>query len=143
MMLDVSVSQVSSLHPVLASRALHRQRQVKEIWSQLQQTVRTGKSPKGTTFTREPGNSVTPDIREQSSVRKQQQSILGSQTIVSQKEPNTGDCDGQIPLRPTPQTGPSSICGELLQCREESDNIKSSCQRHSPPPDTEEDSLLS
>ncbi|XP_073484810.1 uncharacterized protein [Aquarana catesbeiana] len=143
MMLDVSVSQVSSLHPVLASRALHRQRQVKEIWSQLQQTVRTGKSSRGTAFTRELGNSMTPDIREHSSVGKQQQSILGSQTIVSQKEPNTGDCKVQIPLRPTPQTGPSSICGKLMKCREESDNSKNSCRRHSPPPDSEEDSLLS
>ncbi|XP_077341553.1 uncharacterized protein LOC143986994 isoform X3 [Lithobates pipiens] len=142
MMLDVSVSQVSSLHPVLASRALHRQRQVKEIWSRLQQTVRTGKSSRGTAFTRELGNSMTPDIREQSSVGKQQQSILGSQTIVSQ-EPNTGDCKVQIPLRPTPQTGPSSICGKLMKCREESDNSKNTCRRHSPPPDNEEDSLLS
>ncbi|XP_018430538.1 PREDICTED: spectrin beta chain, non-erythrocytic 5-like, partial [Nanorana parkeri] len=142
MMLDVSVSQVSSLHPVLASRALHRQRQVKEIWSQLQQTVRTGKSSRGTTFTREPGNSATPDTREQSSVGKQQQSIPGSQTIVSQKEPNSGDSNVQIPLHPATQAGPSR-CGKLLQCREESDIIKDHCLRHSQSPDAEEEVLLS
>ncbi|KAM5164461.1 LOW QUALITY PROTEIN: uncharacterized protein ACMZJ9_006937 [Mantella aurantiaca] len=143
MMMDVSVSQVSSLHPVLASRALHRQRQVKEIWSQLQQTVRTGKSSRDIAFTREPGNSATPDTPERSSVGKQKESMLGSQTIVSQKETNAGEYNVQIPQHPTPQTGPNSHCGKLLQCREESDNMKNSCRRHSPSADTEEEGLLS
>lgn len=131
MMLDVSVSQVSSLHPVLASRALHRQRQVKEIWSQLQQTVRTGKSSRDTTFTREP---ATPDTQEQSSV--------GKQTIVSQREPNSRDSSVPTSLHPTPHAAPAR-CGKLRQCREESDQTKDNCQRHSQSPDAEKKDLLS
>ncbi|XP_053568714.1 uncharacterized protein LOC128658209 [Bombina bombina] len=40
MILDLTVSQVSSLHPILAIRAAQKQCQVKESWAQLQQALR-------------------------------------------------------------------------------------------------------
>ncbi|KAM4772453.1 uncharacterized protein WCC33_004168 [Rhinophrynus dorsalis] len=79
-MLDVSVSQVSSLHPVLASRANHKQRQVKDCWAQLQQSIRTEKTVRpilSSTFTRELDNPLTPGVLQQSSVGIQRQRILG------------------------------------------------------------------
>ncbi|XP_073194597.1 uncharacterized protein [Lepidochelys kempii] len=45
MMLDVTVSQLISLHPSLAARVLHKHRDVKESWAQLQQVLRNEKSP--------------------------------------------------------------------------------------------------
>ncbi|XP_069810909.1 uncharacterized protein [Dendropsophus ebraccatus] len=64
MMLDVTVSQVSKLHPLLSSRALQKHQQVKECWARLQHTLRTEK-------TREAGDP------EQSSVGNQEQGLLG------------------------------------------------------------------
>ncbi|XP_075060586.1 uncharacterized protein LOC142145032 isoform X2 [Mixophyes fleayi] len=99
MMLDITVSQVSSLHPILASRALHKQRRVKESWAQLQQSIRTEK-PTKVTFTREPGNCVTSDSEEQSGVGNQQQRILGSQI----EETSSRDFHMQNPLHSPPET---------------------------------------
>uniref|UniRef100_A0A452HVD6 PH domain-containing protein n=1 Tax=Gopherus agassizii TaxID=38772 RepID=A0A452HVD6_9SAUR len=45
MMLDVTVSQLISLHPSLAARVLHKHRDVKESWAQLQQVLRNETSP--------------------------------------------------------------------------------------------------
>ncbi|XP_043367515.1 uncharacterized protein LOC119853909 isoform X4 [Dermochelys coriacea] len=45
MMLDVTVSQLISLHPSLAARVLHKHRDVKESWAQLQLVLRNEKSP--------------------------------------------------------------------------------------------------
>ncbi|XP_074845873.1 uncharacterized protein LOC142011008 isoform X2 [Carettochelys insculpta] len=45
MMLDVTVSQLISLHPSLAGQVLHKHRDVKESWAQLQQTLRNEKTP--------------------------------------------------------------------------------------------------
>nr|XP_023966922.1 uncharacterized protein LOC101953621 isoform X1 [Chrysemys picta bellii] len=45
MMLDVTVSQLISLHPSLAVRVLHKHRDVKESWAQLQQALRNETSP--------------------------------------------------------------------------------------------------
>ncbi|XP_031757902.1 uncharacterized protein LOC100494783 [Xenopus tropicalis] len=71
MILNVTVSQVSSLHPALASRANQKQRQVKECWAQLQQALRAENSPRaneGGTFSRE---QCSPPLSPQ------QQGILG------------------------------------------------------------------
>ncbi|XP_044865505.1 uncharacterized protein LOC123366283 isoform X1 [Mauremys mutica] len=45
MMLDVTMSQLISLHPSLAARVLHKHRDVKESWAQLQQVLRNETSP--------------------------------------------------------------------------------------------------
>ncbi|KAM4694025.1 uncharacterized protein O3C94_004469 [Discoglossus pictus] len=109
MMLDVSVSQVSSLHPVLASRASHKQRQVRESWAQLQLALRTEKSEKpdpSSSFTREQNNPKTPGTEEQSTVGKQQQGILGNEAGATRRE-NTRP--KQDPPGSTGQTGSDVI----------------------------------
>ncbi|XP_066451321.1 uncharacterized protein [Eleutherodactylus coqui] len=81
MMLDVTVSQVSNLHPLLSSRALHKHRQVKEGWARLQHTLRSEKTSRtapSTIPTREPGDCLTSGTPEHSSVGNQEQSLLGS-----------------------------------------------------------------
>nr|XP_006126579.1 uncharacterized protein LOC102448657 isoform X2 [Pelodiscus sinensis] len=45
MVLDVTMSQLISLHPSLAAQVLHKHRDVKESWAQLQQVLRNEKSP--------------------------------------------------------------------------------------------------
>ncbi|XP_067420832.1 uncharacterized protein [Emydura macquarii macquarii] len=45
MMLDVTMSQLISLHPSLAARVMHDHRDVKESWARLQQVLRNEKSP--------------------------------------------------------------------------------------------------
>ncbi|XP_068088746.1 spectrin beta chain, non-erythrocytic 5-like isoform X6 [Hyperolius riggenbachi] len=92
MMLDIAASQVSSLHPMLASRVQQKQRQVKEIWTQLQQSLRTGKFPRSSLSTRDSEPPLTPDAPEQNCVGTQQQCMLGSQTVVSQW-PNSWEHD--------------------------------------------------
>ncbi|XP_063300219.1 uncharacterized protein LOC134587626 [Pelobates fuscus] len=71
MLLDIAVSQISSLHPVLSLRAASKQRQVKESWAQLQKALRTDNSMRpipSTSFTRELDNLATPGTEEQGSV---------------------------------------------------------------------------
>ncbi|XP_040286760.1 spectrin alpha chain, non-erythrocytic 1-like isoform X2 [Bufo bufo] len=58
MMFDVSVSQVSDLHPLLSSRARHRQRQVKERWARLR-TEKASSSAASTDPTRDTRDHVT------------------------------------------------------------------------------------
>ncbi|CAH2256517.1 spectrin beta chain, non-erythrocytic 5-like isoform X4 [Pelobates cultripes] len=71
MLLDIAVSQISSLHPVLSLRAASKQRQVKESWAQLQKALRTDNSVRpipSSSFTRELDNLATPGTEEQGSV---------------------------------------------------------------------------
>ncbi|XP_044129033.1 spectrin beta chain, non-erythrocytic 5-like [Bufo gargarizans] len=58
MMFDVSVSQVSNLHPLLSSRARHRQRQVKERWARLR-TEKASSSAASTDPTGDASDHVT------------------------------------------------------------------------------------
>ncbi|XP_018118242.1 uncharacterized protein LOC108716554 isoform X2 [Xenopus laevis] len=90
MILDVTVSQVSSLHPVLASKANQKQRQVKECWAQLQESLRADKTPRtngGCTFSREP---CSPPLPVQSSMRIKQQEFLGGLSAVPQNGTTSG-----------------------------------------------------
>ncbi|XP_071995901.1 uncharacterized protein [Engystomops pustulosus] len=94
MMLDVSVSQVSNLHPLLSSRAQHRQRQVKERWAQLQHTRRTGKA------IRSPPTGAPPredplTTEEKSSVGNQVQRLLGHGDPGAQVEKTNGTAQRQ------------------------------------------------
>ncbi|KAM8947286.1 uncharacterized protein RCH25_050421 [Pelodytes ibericus] len=82
MMLDIAVSQISSLHPVLALRAGLKQRQVKESWAQLLQSLRTDKSMRpilSPTLTGESDDPPTPATAKQCSVGNQPRGILGRQ----------------------------------------------------------------
>ncbi|XP_048339258.1 uncharacterized protein LOC125425723 isoform X2 [Sphaerodactylus townsendi] len=45
MMLDITVSQLTSLHPSLITRVSLKHQEVKEIWAQLQQLLRNGRPP--------------------------------------------------------------------------------------------------
>ncbi|XP_029107275.1 uncharacterized protein mymx isoform X3 [Scleropages formosus] len=63
MMLDVTVSQLSNLHPALASRVTQKLGEVKHAWAALQQAVRNeGTAPlsPASDFTREDGDPSTP-----------------------------------------------------------------------------------
>ncbi|XP_056409537.1 spectrin beta chain, non-erythrocytic 5-like isoform X2 [Hyla sarda] len=96
MMLDVTISQVSRLHPLLSSRALHKYQQMKERWARLQHTLRTAPSR------REEGDPVTP---QQSSVGNQEQSLLGCVVPVCQIEKtNIGKSTALSALSPQRQT---------------------------------------
>ncbi|CAN9499981.1 unnamed protein product [Ophioblennius macclurei] len=62
MMLDVSVSQMSNLHPVLAASIAQKQSEVKDCWTLLQKVYRSDKttlSLAGSTFTREDADLLT------------------------------------------------------------------------------------
>ncbi|XP_069464952.1 uncharacterized protein [Ambystoma mexicanum] len=75
MMLDVTVSQLISLHPELAQRVTQKHRQVKESWGVLQQAVREDKSAlRGLhpSVPREGGPAVTAGSEGSSSLGKQQ-----------------------------------------------------------------------
>ncbi|XP_075705062.1 uncharacterized protein LOC142723859 [Rhinoderma darwinii] len=104
MILDVTVSQVSNLHPLLSSRALHKHRQVKERWADLQRTLRTVKSPRTAPCASpsgEPGEALTSGAPKQSSVGNLEQSLLGSCSAESQTEKtNSGD----VTLQRAPET---------------------------------------
>ncbi|XP_028845378.1 uncharacterized protein mymx isoform X2 [Denticeps clupeoides] len=79
MMLDVTVSQLSNLHPVLAARVTQKQGEVKEHWALLQKAFRNEKPtlPLPTPqFTREDGDPVTP----QSGVGMDPQRMLGKES---------------------------------------------------------------
>ncbi|KAI1896953.1 hypothetical protein AGOR_G00100190 [Albula goreensis] len=61
-MLDVTVSQLSNLHPTLATRVTHKQGEVKDVWALLQKSVRSEGSdpaPSGCDFTREDADPPT------------------------------------------------------------------------------------
>ncbi|XP_063047463.1 nucleoprotein TPR isoform X2 [Engraulis encrasicolus] len=70
MMLDVTVSQLSNLHPSLAARVTHKQAEVKDCWALLQKTVRSEKpsAPLSSHFTREDGDPPTAPREPQCSV---------------------------------------------------------------------------
>ncbi|XP_063774891.1 spectrin beta chain, non-erythrocytic 5-like isoform X3 [Pseudophryne corroboree] len=129
MVLDITVSQVCSLHPVLASKALHKQRRVKESWTQLQQTVRKERSSR-VTFTREPGSSVTTVSEDQSSVGNQAQRILGCQ----EAETNNRDYNIQNPLNSPPeaQTEKEIICVIPLESKRQDSSLTDREQTQGP-----------
>ncbi|XP_048863769.1 spectrin beta chain, non-erythrocytic 5 isoform X4 [Brienomyrus brachyistius] len=82
MMLDVTVSQLSNLHPALASRVVQKQSEVRDAWAVLQKAIRKEKpippSP-GSDFTREDGDPATPTGESQGSVGTETLRIMGKE----------------------------------------------------------------
>ncbi|XP_054874518.1 spectrin beta chain, non-erythrocytic 1 isoform X7 [Amphiprion ocellaris] len=75
MMLDVSVSQLSNLHPALAASVTQKQSEVKDCWTLLQKVFRSDRttlSLTGSTFTREDADLLTP--------AREPQCIMGTET---------------------------------------------------------------
>ncbi|XP_074531898.1 uncharacterized protein mymx isoform X2 [Halichoeres trimaculatus] len=82
MMLDVSVSQLSNLHPVLAAGVTQKQSEVKDCWTLLQKVLRsdrTSLSPTSTAFTREDADPLTPAREAQCIVGTETQRIMGKE----------------------------------------------------------------
>ncbi|XP_076599688.1 uncharacterized protein mymx isoform X3 [Chaetodon auriga] len=82
MMLDVSVSQLSNLHPALAAGVTQKQSEVKDCWALLQKVFRsdrTALSPAGSTFTREDADPLTPAREPQCNVGTEAQRIMGKE----------------------------------------------------------------
>ncbi|XP_025053592.1 uncharacterized protein LOC102373457 isoform X12 [Alligator sinensis] len=61
MMLDVTVSQLISLHPSLVARVTHKHRDVKESWARLQQVLRNEKSPVQSLTSSSPREALSPE----------------------------------------------------------------------------------
>ncbi|XP_019382359.1 PREDICTED: uncharacterized protein LOC109304334 isoform X3 [Gavialis gangeticus] len=61
MMLDVTVSQLISLHPSLVTRITHKHRDVKESWARLQQVLRNEKSPVQSLTSSSPREALSPE----------------------------------------------------------------------------------
>ncbi|XP_029926849.1 uncharacterized protein mymx isoform X2 [Myripristis murdjan] len=82
MMLDVTVSQLSNLHPALAAGVTQKQSEVKDCWTLLQKVFRTDRTalpPSGSTFTREDVDPVTSPREPQSNVGTEPQRIMGKE----------------------------------------------------------------
>ncbi|XP_051945498.1 uncharacterized protein LOC127617567 [Xyrauchen texanus] len=82
MMLDVNVSQLSNLHPVLASRVMQKQSEVKDCWSLLQNAVRNEKAtrwPSAPLLTKEASDPETQSQELPGSVGRDQGRIMGKE----------------------------------------------------------------
>ncbi|XP_041803637.1 uncharacterized protein LOC121613964 isoform X2 [Chelmon rostratus] len=82
MMLDVSVSQLSNLHPALAAGVTQKQSEVKDCWALLQKVFRSDRttlSPTGSTFTREDADPLTPAREPHCNVGTETQRIMGKE----------------------------------------------------------------
>ncbi|KAG9338071.1 hypothetical protein JZ751_027147 [Albula glossodonta] len=81
-MLDVTVSQLSNLHPTLATRVTHKQGEVKDVWALLQKSVRSEGSdpaPSGCDFTREDADPPTVSWETFFSQDKEAHRIMGKE----------------------------------------------------------------
>ncbi|XP_029377055.1 uncharacterized protein mymx isoform X3 [Echeneis naucrates] len=82
MMLDVSVSQLSNLHPALAAGVVRKQSEVKDCWALLQKVFRSDRSalsPIGSTFTREDADPLTLGQEPQCNVGMATQRLMGKE----------------------------------------------------------------
>ncbi|MBN3324318.1 SPTN5 protein, partial [Atractosteus spatula] len=82
MMLDVTASQLSNLHPALATRVTQKQGEVKDGWALLQKAVRNEKAGLQSSclvFTREDGDPLTPARGPQCSVGTEVHRIMGKE----------------------------------------------------------------
>ncbi|XP_068597455.1 LOW QUALITY PROTEIN: uncharacterized protein [Brachionichthys hirsutus] len=82
MMLDVSVSQLSNLHPALSAGVTQKQSEVKDCWALLQKVFRTDRttlSPTGSIFTREDADLLTLAQAPQCNVGTETQRIMGKE----------------------------------------------------------------
>ncbi|XP_022599732.1 uncharacterized protein LOC111220790 [Seriola dumerili] len=82
MMLDVSVSQLSNLHPALAAGVTQKQSEVKDCWALLQKVLRSDRntlSPIGSAFTREDADPLTLAREPHCNVGTEPQRIMGKE----------------------------------------------------------------
>uniref|UniRef100_A0A671VLS9 Uncharacterized LOC115596860 n=1 Tax=Sparus aurata TaxID=8175 RepID=A0A671VLS9_SPAAU len=97
MMLDVSVSQLSNLHPALAAGVTQKQSEVKDCWALLQKVFRSDRptlSPTGSTFTREDADPLTPAREPQCNVGTETQRIMGKE--VKEEQNRLKGCVGTV-----------------------------------------------
>ncbi|KAM9727031.1 uncharacterized protein mymx isoform 1-T1 [Menidia menidia] len=82
MMLDVSVSQLSNLHPALAASITQKQGEVKDCWTLLQRDFRSDRttlSLPSSTFTREDADLLTPAQEAQCNMGTETHVIMGKE----------------------------------------------------------------
>ncbi|XP_050982916.1 spectrin beta chain, non-erythrocytic 1 isoform X4 [Labeo rohita] len=82
MMLDVSVSQLSNLHPALAARVAQKQSEVKDCWAVLQKTLRNEKAaqpPSTPSLTRDASDPETQSQEPPGSVGTDPHRIMGKE----------------------------------------------------------------
>ncbi|XP_055083243.1 uncharacterized protein LOC117382198 isoform X2 [Periophthalmus magnuspinnatus] len=79
MMLDVSVSQLSNLHPALATGVIQKQSEIKESWALLQKTLRTDRAAPPPTSPTPPREEGDPSTREQGIVGTELQRTMGKE----------------------------------------------------------------
>ncbi|XP_072247391.1 uncharacterized protein [Leuresthes tenuis] len=119
MMLDVSASQLSNLHPALAASITHKQSEVKDCWTLLQRDFRSDRttlSLTGSIFTREDADLLTPAQEAQCNmgtethvimgkeVKEEQNRLKGSVSIVdcgSGRRSQSGQSQEQQSVKPT------------------------------------------
>ncbi|XP_037127055.1 uncharacterized protein LOC119134475 isoform X1 [Syngnathus acus] len=105
MMLDVSVSQLSNLHPALAAGVTQKQSEVKDCWVSLQKVFRSDRTalpPTGSTFTREDADPLTPTQELQCNMGTETQTSMGK--LGRERQSHTED-----------YTGTSECCGSTKQ----------------------------
>ncbi|XP_041865987.1 uncharacterized protein LOC121655431 isoform X2 [Melanotaenia boesemani] len=82
MMLDVTVSQLSNLHPALAASVTQKHSEVKDCWALLQRDFRSDRttlSLSGSTFTREDADLLTPTREAQCNMGTETHVIMGKE----------------------------------------------------------------
>nr|XP_057914138.1 uncharacterized protein LOC131107810 isoform X3 [Doryrhamphus excisus] len=104
MMLDVSVSQLSNLHPALAAGVTQKQIELKDCWASLQKVFRSERttlSPTGSTFTREDADLLTPAQKLLSNMGTESGRIMGKEGTEWPSHPNgyTSTSEGHASAR--------------------------------------------
>ncbi|XP_067278657.1 spectrin beta chain, non-erythrocytic 1 isoform X6 [Pseudorasbora parva] len=79
MMLDVTVSQLSNLHPALAARVTQKQSELKDYWAVLQKTLRNEKPAQLPSLTREGSDPETSSQETPGSVGTDPHRIMGKE----------------------------------------------------------------
>ncbi|XP_077351630.1 uncharacterized protein mymx isoform X2 [Festucalex cinctus] len=101
MMLDVSVSQLSNLHPALAAGVTQKQSEVRDCWVSLQKVFRSDRTalpPMGSIFTREDADPLTPAQELQCRMGTEIQTTMGKKDTEWQShvedDTSTSECCG-------------------------------------------------
>ncbi|XP_051936359.1 uncharacterized protein LOC127610357 isoform X6 [Hippocampus zosterae] len=101
MMSDVSMSQLSNLHPVVAAGVKQKQSEVKDCWVSLQRVFRSDRTDlplMGSTFTREDADPLTPTLELPCNMGTEAQTTKGKQGAEWQFHPednmSTSECCG-------------------------------------------------
>ncbi|XP_058880920.1 spectrin beta chain, non-erythrocytic 1-like isoform X8 [Acipenser ruthenus] len=144
MMLDVTVSQLSNLHPTLAERVTQKQREVKNTWALLQQAVRNEKSglpSPCSDFTREDGDPLTSTRELQCSMGKEVQRFMGKE--VQEEQNRLKECVASEAVQPGKSSTEAGGATGSQTAREPGSNRKlaesqdeQQCSKSSPLPGT-------